>query len=725
MPHTDQQTTAAAIERGSLRAVWPLLLMMALMLAMSIASVLVVSWTRAAEHGLALWAVAEHQAVHELRRYADSGDPAHYLRFEREMQVPLNLERARHELNNAHPDRTLIRAAIGAGGIPPEDTSGVMWLFRLMKHFPPVVRAMDVWTMGSTLSAELPAIGAQMQAEFAGEPDMARVRALRERAEGVHARIRPLVQQFGRMMGLTAHRITSLLLVLLPLFAAALVMLGTALYRAMDQRAAGVTRALRELTARLEHQTLHDALTGLVNRAGFERLLNDALLRHAHSGEDAALVYFDLDQFKVVNDTCGHAAGDELLRQLAARLRARVGEGGTLARLGGDEFGLLLPRHSIPQALPLAEQLRVEIATQRFHWQDRTFAVSASIGLVALGREMRSVTEALSAADQACYLAKDNGRDRLHLYLSDDRQVKQRWGEMHWVERVQVALDRDQFALVAQEIRPINATAGRTRAPTRHFELLLRMIGPDGEIVPPMAFIPAAERYGLMPKIDRWVIARACRELAALREGGLDVPICMVNISGASASEPGLADYIADCLRESGLAGSHLGIELTETAAVHNLEACSELMMRLRRLGCPIALDDFGSGMSSFSYLRNLPIDYLKIDSAFIRKAATDPIDHAMVETIQRIAGIMGVRTVAEGVESAEVLEALSLIGVDYAQGYHVRRAVPLVQVHTMVGSGAPVTGGAQVAAAASIGTPPPTAAVPAARALTAPAAAR
>jgi EAL domain-containing protein (putative c-di-GMP-specific phosphodiesterase class I) len=202
-----------------------------------------------------------------------------------------------------------------------------------------------------------------------------------------------------------------------------------------------------------------------------------------------------------------------------------------------------------------------------------------------------------------------------------------------------------------------------------------------------MAFIPAAERYGLMPRVDRWVIARACRELAALRDGGLELPTCMVNLSGASASDPGLADYIAGCLRENGLDGRHLGVELTETAAVHNMDACRELMERLRFLGCPIALDDFGSGMSSFSYLRNLPIDYLKIDSAFIRNVATDPIDHAMVETIQRIGGIMGVRTVAEGVESEEVLEALSLIGVDFAQGNWVRRAVPLVQIHTVVGS--------------------------------------
>lgn len=687
MPASSTANPAQRIPRlRTLRAVWPLLLVMVLMLASGIASVLVVSWTRSAEHGLSLWAVAEHQAVHELRRYADSGDEVHYQRFLSEMNVPLSFDNAHQQLKSEEPELALIRASIGAAGLPSRDVDGIVWLFRIFRHFPPVVRAMDLWGMGGTLASELPLIGAQIHAEYAaGAPDMARVVELRERAEGVHARIRPLVLEFGQMMSVTAQRITRMLLVVLPLFAGLLVWLGLAIYRALDQRALGVTRRLREMTARLRHQATHDALTGLVNRPRFEALLTEALERHELQGEDAALMYFDLDQFKVVNDTCGHAAGDELLRQLAWRVRTLVGEAGTLARLGGDEFGLLLPGHSLQAAAPLAARLREEIAAQRFYWRERTFAVTASIGVVALGRDMRSVADALSAADQACYAAKENGRDRVHLYQPDDAQLKQRWGEMHWVERLQSALDRDEFVLVAQEIRPVNYRG--SRATSRRFELLLRMSGPDGELVAPMAFIPAAERYGMMPRVDRWVIARACRELAALRAGGLELPTCMVNLSGASASDPGLADYIAACLQENGLDGRHLGVELTETAAVHNLDACRELMERLRILGCPIALDDFGTGMSSFSYLRNLPIDYLKIDSAFIRNVADDAIDHAMVETIQRIAGIMGMRTVAEGVESEEVLEALSLIGVDFAQGNWVRRAVPLVQIHSVVGS--------------------------------------
>src|SRR5690606_8645585 len=477
--------------RGPLRAAWPLLLVMVLMLGVSIASVLVVSWTRAAEHGLALWAVAEHQAVHELRRYADTGEESHYQRFEHEMAVPGSFDIARLQLNSSRPDLDLVRTSIAAAGVPQDDVGGIVRLFRTFKHFPPVVRAMDLWSMGGTLASEMAAIGSQIRAEHARGADPRQLHALRERAEGLHARIRPLVLEFGEMMSLTAHRITSLLLIVLPLFAAALVLLGLAIHRALDQRASGATRALHELAARLEHQATHDALTGLANRPRFERLLTEALERYVQGGEEAALMYFDLDQFKVANDTCGHAAGDELLRQLAWRVRALVGESGTLARLGGDEFGLLLPRHSINHAQPLAEQLRQEIAAQRFYWNDRTFAVSASIGLVALGPDMRSVTDALSAADQACYLAKENGRDRVQLYLPDDRQVQQRWGEMHWVERLQTALDRNEFVLVAQEIREVNARrpgarAGRLgRAPSRRFELLLRMTGSDGQLVAP------------------------------------------------------------------------------------------------------------------------------------------------------------------------------------------------------------------------------------------------
>lgn len=675
--------------RRLIAGLWPLLLCMALMLVLGMASVLVVSWTRSYALGHAIWGIAEHRAAFELDSYARSGDPAAWERFRRELAVPLADRVARLQLQQEKPDLELVRRSFLDGRIPPEDISGLIHLFRIFQHLPLMNHAVQTWEQADALVLELQHTGLQMHEEYGrAAPDRARLQQLALHARGVHERIAPLLREFGATVGKASRQFVAVLLVVLPLFAITLVVVGVALFRALDQRARQAAEALHDLTARLEHQATHDPLTGLANRRRFEALLNAVVAPPppAAPRSGSALLYFDLDQFKVVNDTCGHAAGDELIKQVGWRVRQQLGSGSTLARLGGDEFGVLVPDCDAAAAVSLGEKLRQSIDDLRFYWNERVFAVSASIGVLVLDDAVHSVAEALSAADQACYLAKDNGRNRVQLYRPDDSQMRQRSGEMQWVERIRMALDTDGFTLVAQEIRPLAMRAGpRTgqhAEPARRFELLLRMTGPDGRMVGPMAFIPAAERYGLMPRIDRWVIARACSELGALRRRGVVLPTCMINISGASASDPGLADHLADCLRHHGLDGAHVGIELTETVAVGNIEACSQLMRRLRGMGCPIALDDFGTGMSSFSYLRNLPIDLIKIDRAFIRGIARDPLDHALVETIQHIAGIMGIRTVAEGVEDAEVLTALALIGVDFAQGWHVGRPVPLVQIH-------------------------------------------
>jgi diguanylate cyclase (GGDEF)-like protein len=674
--------------RGLGPAAWPLLTIILLMLVISIASVQVVSWTRAYAGGLAIWVASENRAAFELDEYQETGDEAAYQRFRRELAVPMALGRARMLLLAEHPDVQLIRRNFLDGHIPPEDVSGLIHMFVLFRHHPHMMRAIDIWTEADGYVLELERLGAQLHAEFSRlQPDPVAVAQVAAQADGAQARIVPLAMDFGLSVGKAGRQIVALLMIVMPLIAALMVAIGVAVFRMHGRRAARAAQDLRELTARLEHQATHDPLTGLANRRHFEALLSAAIADRQRTRRAASLLYFDLDQFKVVNDSCGHAAGDELIRQVAWRVQRLVGEGGTLGRLGGDEFGLLLPGIEEEAAMLLAERIRAMIAEQRFYWNGKTFAFGASIGVLVLDAAVSSVADALSAADQACYMAKDNGRNRVQLYHPEDRELQQRRGEMDWVERLQVALDNDGFELVAQEIRPLAFTP-REKNPQprrRRFELLLRMVGADGQMVAPMAFIPAAERYGLMPRIDRWVIARACRELAALRDGGRPLPTCMVNLSGASASDPELADYVASCLRENGLEGAHFGFELTETVAVGNLAACSLLMSRLRELGCIIALDDFGTGMSSFSYLRNLPIDLLKIDRAFVHRVDQDAIDHALVETIQRIAGIMGVRTVAEGVESEEILEALALIGVDFAQGMHVRRPVPLVQIHEEV----------------------------------------
>lgn len=450
-------------------------------------------------------------------------------------------------------------------------------------------------------------------------------------------------------------------------------------------KAIGIVLVLRDITheralaARLEHQATHDALTGLTNRREFETRLNAAIEDHRAHGAEYALLYLDLDQFKIINDTCGHAAGDGLIRKIAWLIKDQLRGSDVLARLGGDEFGALLRDLRCEDAVALAEGIRRRIAELRFDWRGRIFAVNASIGVIVIDNTLATVGDALSAADQACYVAKDGGRNRVQLYRPDDQQVQLRRGEMRWVERLNAALDNDSFVLVAQEIRPIGSPESST--PVHRFELLIRMIAPDGSWVPPMAFIPAAERYGLMPRVDRWVIAQACRELAALRTLGRWLPVCMINLSGASVSDPSLADYISSCLKQYCLPGPQIGFELTETAAIGNLASASQLMTRLRGLGSPIALDDFGSGMSSFSYLKALPIDFLKIDGAFVRDVSTDPVDRAVVEAIQRIGRVMGIQTVAESVENEAALKALTEIGVDYAQGLHVARPAPLTEI--------------------------------------------
>jgi diguanylate cyclase (GGDEF)-like protein/PAS domain S-box-containing protein len=450
----------------------------------------------------------------------------------------------------------------------------------------------------------------------------------------------------------------------------------------------GIVFVLRDITqerafaTQLQYQATHDALTGLANRREFERQLLLAIEDQERSGTEYSLLYLDLDQFKVINDTCGHAAGDELICQVSSAVRQRLRGGDLLARLGGDEFGALLAQCPPHAALIIAESIRRRISELRFLWKGKIFAVNASIGVLSLAESLPTVDHALSAADQACYLAKDNGRNRVQIYRPDDQEMCARHGEMRWVEKLHSALELDRFALFAQEIRPLanpNALGGSSEA--SHFEILIRMIDVDGALIAPMAFIPAAERYGLMPRLDRWVIANACRNLAEIRARRGTIPTCMINLSGGSVTDSGIVDFVRENLAKFALPGHSIGFEVTETAAIGNLARASELMNRLKEIGCPMALDDFGSGMSSFGYLRSLPIDYLKIDGDFVKDMATDAIDFAVVEAIHHIGRVMGIKTIAESVENEAILSALLLVGVDFAQGFHLGRPIPMLEV--------------------------------------------
>jgi diguanylate cyclase (GGDEF)-like protein len=442
-----------------------------------------------------------------------------------------------------------------------------------------------------------------------------------------------------------------------------------------------IAREMRETRNRLDHRraqetiqhmAFHDALTGLSNRHDFEIRLQRAL-RSAGQGSAHALLYMDLDQFKIINDTCGHEAGDELLRQIAVVLRRPIREADMLARLGGDEFGMLLLDCPLEHALLVAERMLDLIKDFRFVWQDKVFAIGASIGLVLIEDRGLTVSDVLRMADMACYAAKDKGRNRVHVYRADDTELQQRHGEMQWVARITRAIEESRFELHRQAIVPLGNTQGR------HSELLLRMLGDQGQRILPGVFIPAAERYGLMPTLDRWVVRRAIGFLAEQvgRDPGVRQETHFINISGATVSDDQFADYVTEQLRSRRLSASSVGFELTETAVIANFASATNFIERMKRLGCRVALDDFGSGLSSFSYLKSIQADYLKIDGSFIKDMLDDPMDHAIVESVNRIGHVAGLQTIAEFVETDRIRDRLNAIGVDYAQGYAIQQPSP------------------------------------------------
>jgi diguanylate cyclase (GGDEF)-like protein/PAS domain S-box-containing protein len=423
----------------------------------------------------------------------------------------------------------------------------------------------------------------------------------------------------------------------------------------------------RELNRRLSYHASHDVLTGLVNRREFENRMERAL-KNAKARENSyALCCLDLDQFKIVNDTCGHSAGDALLGQVGALLKSKVRWRDTLARLGGDEFGILLESCSLDEAMRTADALREAVRNFKFTWEERTFRLGASIGVVPISADNVDVASVLSAADSACQAAKEAGRNRVHSFEENDLDLMRRRREMQWAARINNALEESRFELFRQTILPLQkADSGA------HYELLLRMRDEAGKIVSPDNFMTAAERYGITPNIDRWVIENAFRWLVSEADERARLTMCSINLSGQSLGDDKFLPYVIDQFHRSGLDASKICFEITETAAIASFSQANRFIQALKELGCKFALDDFGTGLSSFGYLKHFPVDYLKIDGSFVKEILHDPIDREMVRSINEIGHLTGKHTIAEFAENQEIINMLQSLGVDYAQGYGV-----------------------------------------------------
>ena len=440
-----------------------------------------------------------------------------------------------------------------------------------------------------------------------------------------------------------------------------------------ELRDAEARQARRSAEAEIHYMAYHDVLTGLNNRNEFDIRLRQSLQNAQHNKLQHTMLYLDLDQFKIINDTCGHIAGDELLKQLSVQLRHQVREGDTLARLGGDEFGVLLENCRLDRAKDVANKLLHAVTSFTFVWNDRAFAIGVSIGMVVIDDRSTSVEAIMSAADMACYAAKEQGRNRIRLYLDGDIEIKQRRGEMQWVSRIKTALVENQFMLYKQAIISLEGSGSESGC---RYEFLLRL-KQDEKVILPGAFLPAAERFDLMPLIDRWVIENAFQYLNSISVGA-DGPY-FINLSGASLMDGGLFEFIQETLKVYDLDSSLICFEVTETVAIANLDVTARFIERCRTEGFLFALDDFGSGFCSFSYLKAIPVDYLKVDGGFVRNMLHDEIDCSIVESMNNIGHVAGLKTIAEFVESSEVMDKLKSIGVDFAQGFSIEEPHPIL----------------------------------------------
>ncbi len=439
-----------------------------------------------------------------------------------------------------------------------------------------------------------------------------------------------------------------------------------------------LSNSLSVLTNTLSYQASHDSLTQLYNRREFERKLENCIAQQGNneSSDNDILCYLDLDQFKIVNDSCGHIAGDELLRLIANTINEEVRRSDFIARVGGDEFCILLYKCNMDSALEVSNKIRDKIENIRYLWDEKIFRISASIGLTEIDDHQNSAHEVLNAADTACTVAKDLGRNRVHAFNTSDSQLAKKRTEMSCINQIHLALEEDRFVLYRQDIVSLASQDNKID----HYEVLIRMLSKDGQLISPYAFLPTAERYHLATQLDKWVVSNVFKYLTSGQVELSNLEVCNINLSGQSFSNQNMADYIIDQLIETTMPAHKICFEITETAAVTDIKNAKKFILRLKEQGCLFALDDFGSGLSSFQYLKDLPVDFVKIDGAFVKNMDKDQIDMATVKSINDIAKTSGKQTVAEFVENKDIVSKLEEIGVDYAQGYHFNAPTPLIE---------------------------------------------
>ncbi len=439
------------------------------------------------------------------------------------------------------------------------------------------------------------------------------------------------------------------------------------------------TAELRQEQERLAYHAMHDSLTGLLNRSEFDVRLKSAIETAYTQGAEHSILFIDMDRFKMVNDSCGHLAGDELLKQMGTLIRHQVRDTDSIARLGGDEFSVLLEHCSEKVSEKIIRNLHARIQEMNFSWDDRVISVGASIGMTFINRNTADMHTVFTAADRACYMAKKEGRNRYFIHRPGKDDGVAIYKQSSMVSNIVKSLEADRFTLYAQAIQSLRQD-GDLRD---HYEVLVRMLDDEGNIIMPADFIPVAERYNLMPKVDKWVLKNTLLALQELNASGFNSVSLSINLSGISMSDAGLLSYINEQFGLYDVQASDICFEITETAAISDITNAKVLIAELKKIGCEFSLDDFGSGFSSFSYLKNLAVDYLKIDGVFVQDITKDPVNYAMVQSIHDIGKVLGMKTIAEFVESAAISAKIKDIGVDYAQGYHIARPSPLLEVVT------------------------------------------